>query len=126
MLTVKKKAQKQYQGRSKLLVIVPLGSKKSSETYSLIGKNVKVMTSSEFINFIGYKGRLLGMFMKTIKLSKLAIFSEKHLKVLENLADEAKKGIEKYVDCSTIKLLKDLNEKGMIDLLNWDPFTVQK
>ena len=58
------------------------------------------------------------MFMKTIKLSKLAIFSEKHLKVLENLADEAKKGIEKYVDCSTIKLLKDLNEKGMIDLLN--------
>ena len=118
MLTVKKKAQKQYQGRNKLLIILPLWSKKSSETYSLIDKNVIAMTPSEFINFIGYKGKLLDIFKKTIKLSKLAIYSEKHLKMLENLADKAKKGIEQFADCSTIKLLEDLNKKGMIDLLN--------
>jgi hypothetical protein len=61
---------------------------------------------------------MLEIIMKTIKLSKMAIFSEKHLKMLENLAEKAKKGIEKFADCSTIKLLEDLTEKGILELLN--------
>jgi len=101
-----------------LLIIVPLWSKKSSEKFVHLDKDVKVMTPFEFINFIGYKGKLLDIFTKAIKLSKMAVFSERHLKMLENLAEKAKRGIEKFADFSTVKLLKDLTKKGMMELLN--------
>ena len=56
--------------------------------------------------------------MKTTKLSKISVYSEKHLKMLEDLAEKAKKGMEKFADYSTIKLIEDLNKNGMIKLLN--------
>jgi len=111
---IKKKCFKFYQGEEKLLIIVILSSKmlNKSDLSKLeipYRKNVKILNSEKFAQFIGYKLNPLiyQQYQKAINLAINAMFDDSCLEELTRVAVESKNNLVKIAD--DIKSKSNLN-----------------
>jgi hypothetical protein len=114
-----------YQGRNKLLVLVPLHATKydilQTPYYVPYRKNIIVMDPYSFAKNFGYRGKFYQGFIECIRLIKKSVYKEGSRKHLSNMAESAKEYIINHPEYSQKGLENYLNSDDVLrmDLLEY-------
>ena len=115
-----KKCHKSYQGKEKMLILVPIFSKEkiiSPPNNIPYRKNVKIMNSDTFKEFVGYEGRFLSEFDLAVRLAREAFFDENARIKLKLLAEECKELLNTKYKFKQDALESRLKERNRINVL---------
>ena len=116
-----------YQGKEKMLILMPTHAIKqqSPPTGIPYRKNVKILDPLSFSNLMGYKGGVRKEFMEALELAKEATWKNNGSKeTLERLANECKSIIKEKFDYGHKELKEYIkNQKSNIsnNILKYDP-----
>jgi hypothetical protein len=85
---------KGYQGKDRILIIVPLFSSPKSNLLHQrrlvpFFNNIKILTSKQFASNLNYKGALLEKFFYSINTAKKAIFNDYYFNTLSIMAKKS-------------------------------------
>ncbi|NVM04283.1 MAG: hypothetical protein HWN67_18290 [Candidatus Helarchaeota archaeon] len=127
--TIYGKCEKGYQGKEKMLIIIPLTTNENNIITPLhiqYRNHVKILNPYEFANFMGYEGKNLNDFMNTVRLAREAIYNPLANEELRRLAEINKKYIENNEYTSMQEKLKQkLKKMGRLDLLEKSPSDIK-
>ena len=115
------KSNKGYQGKDKMLVLVPIFEKREAITSPEnipIRNNVIVMNSNEFAKFAGYEGKFLYEFDEAVRLAREAVFNEEAQARLADLANKSKRILFNHQYYTQESLEFRLREKNWLHILN--------
>ncbi len=115
-----KKSHKSYQGKEKMLILVPIFSKEkiiSPPKNIPYRKNVKIMNPDTFKEFVGYEGRFLREFDEAVKLARESFFDKNARIKLKLLAEECKELLNTKYKFKQDALESRLKERNRINVL---------
>ena len=94
----REKCLKGYQGKGKMVILVPTHANKPQPLPKNIpySKNVKILDPLSFADFIGYNGKLRQEFINCVELAKNATWDDDSREKLKKLANHSKGIIKKY------------------------------
>ena len=94
----REKCLKGYQGKGKILILVPTHANNPQSPPKNIpySKNVKILDPLSFADFIGYNGELRQEFINCVELAKKATWNDDTREKLKKLANQSKEIIKKY------------------------------
>ncbi|MFX1276810.1 MAG: hypothetical protein ACFFBP_01290 [Promethearchaeota archaeon] len=123
--TVKKiinKSQKGYQDKNKMLILVPINSKKPISTpyYVPYREHVRVLDPISFSLFFGYKNNINNLFLNYVNLAKKATYNSDCRLKLVKIAEECKFLIKKNFNFKQKELEGFLEMNRDIGLLNYN------
>jgi hypothetical protein len=115
------KCLKGYQGKEKMLVLVPLSAKESLPPPINIPyrKNVKILDPESFSKFMGYDGDCYNNFIDCVNLANRSLYLDGDMKMLEERANNSKEIIKKQYDYGQEKFEKYLKTIKRMDLLSY-------
>ena len=122
MRIIKGKCLKGYQGKYKMLILVPLNATQPLETPENIPhrKNVKVLDPKSFTKFFEFTEDINKQFLLNVNLAKKAVYIETNRKVLKSKSIEFKKLLRSSLNYSQNELKGYLKSINRLDLLEYD------
>ena len=119
----RKKCLKGYQGKEKMLILVPLSAKEPLSPPKNIPyrKNVKILDPESFTKFMGYDGDCYDNFINSVKLAKRSLYINEDIKILEDKANNCKEIIKNKYDKGQEKFEEYLKTIKRMDLLSYSP-----
>ncbi|MFO7795915.1 MAG: hypothetical protein ACQERB_05090 [Promethearchaeati archaeon] len=118
---IKAHCLKGYQGKFKLLILVPINLKASKSPPIKIPykRNVKIMSPLDFSRFFGYQESFCSEFKQMVEIVKKATYKKKFQNILEIQSKKSRKTIIRHYNFGQIQLEQEL--KDCINLLKYHP-----
>lgn len=113
---IDKHIKRGYQGKRKLLILVPVFAQKSSELPDI--DNVELMNPTKFADLIGYKGEFQNAFFEVIGLAKESIYDLKARLILRRKAVKNLRIIKETYPFKEKEFLDFIKKSNQENLLN--------
>jgi len=119
---IKAKCLKGYQGKQKMLILVPLNATKPLKTPENIPyrKNVRILDPITFTKFFGFIKDISKQFLENVNIAKTAVYIEGNRAVLKSKAREFENLLKSRYNYSQNELMSYLKSINRLDLLRYD------
>lgn len=127
-----RKCQRGYQGKEKMLILVPLGASKRlhqeipRDVKIFFREHIKILNHKEFADFIGFEGKLLDEFNHVVELANSALYNSHSRMELGELASASKILLKEKYCFGNREFIKYIKDNKMTDLLYSDLQTKKK
>ncbi len=127
-----RKCQRGYQGKEKMLILVPLGASKRlhqeipRDVKIFFREHIKILNHKEFADFMGFEGKLLDEFNHVVELANSALYNSHSRMELAELASASKILLKEKYCFGNREFIKYIKDNKMADLLYSDLQTKKK